>query len=96
MTALVEQCVRRALAEVVAPAVVEHARADTPLFGSGLGLGLTPADAVAVADAVQRQAEMAGAWCLLEDADFPAASGPSAPTLGGLIEVAAARWREDR
>lgn len=88
-----EACVRRALAEVLEPALVEHARADTPLFGAGPGLGLTPGDAIAVADAVQRQAQEQGADCILVDADFPTSPGSTALTLGALVEAVESRWQ---
>ena len=96
MTQPYEECVRRALAEVLESAVVDHARADTPLFGAGPGLGLTLGDAVALADAVQREAQREGAVCVLNDSDFDAGAGSDGLTLGGLVDAVASRWQGDR
>lgn len=93
MTQPYQECVRRALAEVLEPTVVDHARADTPLFGAGPGLGLTPGDAIALADAVQWQAQVRGADCVLVDADFAAVTGSAPLTLGGLVDAVVSRWQ---
>ncbi len=58
--------VEDALGEVFDPGVVAGLREDSPLSA----LGMSPADAVCLADAVGTMAERAGLTCALDDADF--------------------------
>lgn len=72
--------VEQALAAVLDPAVVRQLRPDSPLAPAGL----TPADAVCVADAVAEAAEQAGWTCLLGDADLAGAE-----TVADIVRAAA-------
>jgi len=58
--------VEDALGEVFDPAVVAGLREDSPLSV----LGMSPADAVCLADAIGAAAERVGLSCVLDDADF--------------------------
>jgi enoyl reductase-like protein len=58
--------VEDALGEVFEPALVSRLREDSPLSV----LGMSPADAVSVADAIAAAAGRAGLSCALDDADF--------------------------
>jgi hypothetical protein len=61
-----ERLVAEALRSVFAPEVIGQARDDSPLAS----LGMTGADAIAVAEALAAQAQVAGYTCLLGDAEF--------------------------
>ena len=65
--------VEAALAAVFDAALVRQLREDSPLTV----LGMVPADAVALADAIARESERAGWACVLGDAE-----------LAGLVSVA--------
>jgi len=58
--------VEDALGEVFEPTVVAGLREDSPMST----LGMTPADAISIADAVALAAQRSGLTCLLDDADF--------------------------
>ena len=75
--------VEDALASVFDPAVVRGLREDSPLAA----VGMTPADAVCIADAVAAVAERAGLACHLDDADF--ATARSVADLVSAVEAAA-------
>jgi hypothetical protein len=62
--------VEQALMAVFDPDLVRRLREDSPLAA----LGMVPADAVAVADAVESSAADLGVSCLLSDADLATAT----------------------
>ncbi|MCX6434476.1 MAG: hypothetical protein NTX29_17490 [Actinobacteria bacterium] len=75
--------VEDALTSVFDPAIVRGLREDSPLAG----VGMMPADAVCIADAVAVAAERAGLVCHLDDADF--ATAESVADLVRAVETAA-------
>ena len=70
--------VQEALSAVLDPAMVATLREDSPLAAAGM----TPADAVSVADAAAEAGARRGLSCLLGDDDFAAAS-----TVGALVDI---------
>lgn len=62
--------VEQALMAVFDPDLVRRLREDSPLAA----LGMTPADAVAIADAVESAAAALGVSCQLSDADLATAT----------------------
>jgi hypothetical protein len=60
--------VEDALSAVFSPEVVRGLREDSPISG----IGMMPADAVCIADAVAAAADAAGLGCRLSDEDFTA------------------------
>lgn len=85
---MIDEVVTRALRRVFAGVHVEHLRADSPLRGPGALVPFGPADAVALADAVEREAAEVGARCLLADEDFAGERW----TLDDLVSAVARRW----
>jgi hypothetical protein len=75
--------VEDALSGVFSPEVVRGLREDSPLAG----IGMAPADAVCVADAVAAAADQAGLVCQLSDGDFTAAH--TVADLVSAVELAA-------
>lgn len=76
--------VEDALAAVFDPAVVRQLREDSPLSV----VGMTPADAVCVSDAIREAAAAAGLACHLGDADLVAAG-----TVADVVAAVQARAR---
>ncbi len=74
--------VQEALAAVLDPALVASLREDTPLAAAGM----TPADAVCVADAAADAAARRGVTCALGDADFA-----TVVTVADLVEAVRGR-----
>ncbi len=92
---LIRTVARDALTRVFGAVVVDPLRPDSPLIGSGLGssLGMTPADAVAVADAVHQRAAREDAECWIDDEVFASdAEGDPTVTLADLEAGIAASW----
>ncbi len=88
MTAVIERriaagIVEDALSAVFSPEVVRGLREDSPLSG----IGMAPADAVCIADAVAAAADQAGLVCQLADDDFTAAH--TVADLVSAVELAA-------
>jgi hypothetical protein len=81
--------VEEALAAVFEPAVVRQLREDSPL---GM-LGMAPADAVCVSDAVAQAAAAAGLECRLGDADLGGAA--TVADLVSAVQHAARRAGEE-
>lgn len=93
--ALVRVVAHDALVRVFGATVVDPLRPDSPLIGSGLSssIGMRPADAIAVADAVQQRAAREGAECLLGNDVFSSdAEGDATVTLADLEAAIAAAW----
>jgi hypothetical protein len=80
--------VEDALAAVFDPAIVRRLREDSPLTV----LGMTPADAVCVSDAVGEAAAAAGLDCALGDAAL--ASADSVADLVSAVQAGARRRTE--
>ena len=78
--------VEDALARVFDAEVVVRLRADSPLDV----VGMTPADAVCIADAVAEAAEASGRSCRLDDADFAHAA-----TVADLVAAVQSRLAEE-
>jgi hypothetical protein len=81
--------VEEALAAVFEPAVVRQLREDSPL---GM-LGMTPADAVCVSDAVAQSAAAVGLECRLGDAEIGGAG--TVADLVSSVQAAARRTDEE-
>lgn len=93
--ALVRTVTHDALARVFGHTVVDQLRPDSPVMGSGLAssIGMTPADAIAVSDAVEQRAAREGALCLLGNEVFASdAEGDATITLADLEAGVAAAW----
>ena len=93
--ALVRVVTRDALTRVFGHTVVDQLRPDSPLMGTALvsSVGMAPADAIAVADAVQERAAREGALCLLGDDVFASdAEGDATITLADLEAGVAHAW----
>lgn len=78
--------VEQALSAVFDPAVVVRLREDSPLTSAGM----TPADAVCMADAVAVAAAGVGSVCALSDEDLVAVA-----TVADLIDAVMRRSAED-
>lgn len=89
--AAAEQIVLAAVSEVRDPAVAQSLRADSPLLSSVQLAALTAADAVALADAVGRQAVSQGARCVLTDADLAFVDPPTL-TVAQVAASVQVRW----
>lgn len=92
-----ELVVRLALGRVLDPVLVDLVRGDSPVMWppgayGAVGVALSAADAVALADAVQQVAREAGAECILVDEDLTVQDGPV--TLDRLTASVSRRWRE--
>lgn len=83
-----------ALADVLGEANAVHLRGDSPLLASLGTEVLTVADALVLADAVERRAAAAGALCRLTDEDFMTSG--SSVTVADLTSRIEARMRERR
>lgn len=93
--ALVRTVTRDALSRVFGHTVVDQLRPDSPLMGTALAssIGMTAADAIAVADAVQQRAAREGALCVLGNEAFASdAEGDATVTLADLEAGVASAW----
>lgn len=93
--ALVRTVAHDALTRVFGRTVVDPLRPDSPLMGTAMAssVGMVPADAIAVADAVQERAAREGARCVLGNDVFASdAEGDATVTLADLEEGIAAAW----
>lgn len=93
--ALVRVVTRDALSRVFGHTVVDQLRPDSPLMGTVLAssIGMVPADAIAVADAIEQRAAREGALCLLGNDVFASDSeGDATMTLADLEAGVARAW----
>lgn len=93
--ALVRTVARDALTRVFGHTVVDQLRPDSPLIGTAMvsSVGMVPADAIAVADAVEQRAAREGARCRLGNETFASdAEGDATITLADLEAGIAAAW----
>ncbi len=93
--ALVRVVTRDGLSRVFGHTVVDQLRPDSPLMGTVLAssIGMVPADAIAVADAIEQRAAREGALCRLGDDVFVSDSeGDATMTLADLEAGVARAW----
>lgn len=88
-----EVAAREALERVFGAARVAHLRPDSVVLGAGSAVGMVPADAIAVADAVADWSARAGGYCRLDASAFRSdAEGDVLVTLADLEAAIAASW----